>query len=140
MKTQIEIAREIATKAHSYQYRTMGADKGKSYIVHPMRVAEMVPHCNEEIVAAAWLHDVLEDTKVTADDLLDAGINPSVITLVKILTRNPGENYFDFIMRIKQNTTALTIKAADIRDNMESLEEGNLKDKYRLALHVLTCD
>jgi (p)ppGpp synthase/HD superfamily hydrolase len=137
VKTQIELAREIATKAHEGQIRKRGIETGWPYIVHPESVSKMVSHV-PILVAAAWLHDVLEDTKVTEDDLRQAGIQQDVIDIVKMVTRGPNENYFDFIMRIKENSLALTLKAADIRNNLENLEECSLKDKYRFAHYVLT--
>jgi len=53
------------------------------------------------------------------------------------LTKIEGENYLDFILRAKGNEIARQVKIADIEDNMMSLKEGSLKDKYRLARYVL---
>jgi hypothetical protein len=56
---------------------------------------------------------------------------------VVALSKKPKENYLDFLQRVLQNPLARQVKIADIRDNMESLEDGTMKDKYRLALFIL---
>jgi len=89
----------------------------------------------EQIIAAAYLHDVLEDTAETIDEF------PNITKqLVETLTKQPGENYYDFIIRIMDSPLtefAVIIKLADIQNNMKTLDEGQLKDKYRLAQHIL---
>jgi len=133
---QSEIAEKIAREAHKGQYRKMGADKGKDYIVHPERVASKFPQ-NDYLKAAALLHDTIEDSSITKEDLKKLGIEDGVISVVDSLTRRKGETYLDFILRISEDCDAIPVKIADINDNMESLEEGSLKDKYRLALYIL---
>jgi len=150
MKSLVETAEEIATKAHEGQIRKFGPDKGKPYIIHPKRVAEkFVNHIspnspnNEELMAVALLHDVLEDTDITKEELKNLGIPENVIEQVDILTKREGEIYLDFILRIKEsgdkcfNSYAMIVKKEDILDNMLSLPEGSLKDKYRLAYYIL---
>lgn len=138
MKTQTEIAKEIATMAHKGQTRTLGPDQGKPYIIHPERVAQALKHTESDFLqAAGWLHDVLEDTYMTEEMLQYEGIDPFVISIIKTVTKLPGENYLDFILRVKRNDNAIPVKIVDIQDNMISLEECSLKDKYRLALHIL---
>ena len=106
------------------------------YVNHPKRVAECF--LDDKTKAAAYLHDVLEDTDTTEDVLLML-FPDYVVETVKILTKKKDENYFDFIMRIKNgsNLDALMIKLADINDNLRDLQEGSLKDKYRLAQYIL---
>ena len=126
---------KIAEKAHKRQTRKMGADKGKPYIIHPKRIASKF---NNRIMASiAMLHYVLEDTDVTDGDLVKEGIPLYIIDIVKILSKRDGENYLDFILRIKNNIHATQIKIADIEDNLSSLQDGSLKDKYILALYIL---
>lgn len=89
----------------------------------------------EQIIAAAYLHDVLEDTSETIDEF-------PIITkqLVQLLTKQPGDNYYTFLMRIMDSPLveyATIIKLADIENNMKTLDEGQMKDKYRLARHIL---
>ena len=131
-----EKSRGIAIIAHEGQFRKMGEDKGKPYIIHPDRVAAKFQ--NSDILAAiGQLHDVIEDSPVTAEDLLDKGIPGSVVDAVVALSKKPGENYLDAILRVMQNPLARQVKIVDLEDNMLGLDEGSLKDKYRLALYIL---
>ena len=128
----IKIARDIAIEAHRGQKRKY---TGEDYIEHPRRVASKFSTEDSQVIA--WLHDVLEDSDWTARDILRKGIRPHLIEIVECLTRQEGENYFHFIMRIKDIRPARIIKIADIRDNLTNIKEGSMKDKYRLALHIL---
>jgi len=89
----------------------------------------------EQIIAAAYLHDVLEDTTETIDEF------PNITKqLVELLSKQPGDNYYQFIIRIIDHPLvefATIIKLADIANNMKTLNEGSMKDKYRLAAHIL---
>lgn len=128
----IGIAVSIAEEAHRGQRRKY---TGEDYIEHPRRVASKFSTETSQVIA--WLHDVLEDSDLTAEDILKRGIRPCWIEIVECLTRQDGEDYFHFIMKIKDIYQARIIKIADIRDNLTNLKEGSLKDKYRLALYIL---
>jgi len=131
-----DTAKAIAVVAHQGQTRKFGPDKGKPYIIHPERVAAMVYADAQK--AAAWLHDTIEDTSTTIEDLRNFGITEEVVDIVKAVTRRDGETYFDFIWRIKGVLPAIDVKVADLLDNASTLREGSLKDKYRLAYCLLT--
>lgn len=131
----------VACMAHTNQ-----VDKaGVPYIRHPMEVASAMP--DETTVAAALLHDVLEDTKFTADDLLDLGVPGDVVDLVIVLTRRAGEPYFDYICRIKGNEKARLVKLADLRHNSDltrlpvvtEQDKSRLK-RYQRAIEMLTAN
>lgn len=139
-------AEAIATYAHQNQTRNRGPEKGQPYIEHPKRVwnACVLYHNLPPVVTdAAWLHDVLEDTEITKQDLIDIGINPATIDIVESLSKKPNETYFDFIFRLVDksgpysNETRI-VKLEDLMDNMKNLEEGSLKDKYRFAHYILS--
>jgi (p)ppGpp synthase/HD superfamily hydrolase len=137
---------EIADEAHKGQKRKF---TGEDYINHPVMVARRVidfenlpnvsiAYCLKKIdehVAIAVCHDVFEDTSVKIEDVEDI-FTPYILTGFIALTRMKGENYFDFIMRIKE-TPYYQIKIFDLEDNMSDLADGSLKDKYRLAKHIL---
>ena len=112
----IEQAMMISARVHEDQL-----DKsGKPYVFHPMRVAvELLKSTGDhELVAAALLHDVLEDTSVTAEELLGAGMTERTIGLVQAVSRQEGELCRDFILRItKHSEAAILLKIADIGDN-----------------------
>lgn len=98
----------------------------------------------EEEMIAAVLHDVIEDTKVNADDLKRAGFTESVIDAVIALTRQDGETYMDFIKRAKQNPIARTVKIRDIEDNCDLTRISNPSDqdhsrmkRYKKAIQEL---
>ena len=135
----LEKALNIAVTQHAGQ-----TDKaGKPYILHPLRV--MMKMENDEEMAAAVLHDVIEDTSISAEDLLDNGIPEKVVEIVKTVTKREGESYDDFISRISAYEPAVRVKISDIRDNMdicrlEVLTEKDLQrlKKYHKALKDLS--
>lgn len=139
-------AESIASIAHRAQSDKLGA----AYIDHPARVADAFD-CGDEPIehAAAWLHDVLEDTDLTADDLLDSGILPEVVEVVAVLTR-PGFplDDADYYERVRGNPWALRVKAADLDDNsapwrvrrLDEQTRARLNTKYRKARAALGLD
>jgi len=135
MSNLVDKAKEIAEEAHKGHVRKFN---NEPYINHPLRVCESISYMDDDIKAAALLHDVIEDTNITESDLRN-DFPEEVVNVVKILTRLIGETYFDYILRIakSRNTKAVTIKLADLNDNISDLEEGSLKDKYRLARYVI---
>ena len=95
-------------------------DKGGfPYVVHLLKVYEGVNNYIEKI--CALLHDVIEDTNVTYNDLKDIGYNKEVIDILKVLTKKKGEDYRDYIDRIikSNNLHAINIKLSDLRHNMD---------------------
>lgn len=109
----LERAIALAASAHSGQ-----RDKaGKPYIFHPLRVMLSVESLEEQL--AAILHDVVEDTSVTLDDLRVEGFPDSVIVAVDALTKRSGESRIDAAARAAANPIARRVKLADVRDNMD---------------------
>lgn len=124
----IENARAIASKAHSGQTR---ADGVTPYIQHPNRVASLVRYwgrllCGlsddeiEIVTAAALLHDVIEDTPVTLQDLSARGMPAIVVKIVDLLTKpDASPARAEYYARIATDKYALLVKAADTRSNIE---------------------
>lgn len=111
---QVALARAIATIAHKGQVDKTGAP----YLTHVARVASRFdPRMSSLQHCAAWLHDVIEDTALTAGDLRAAGVHPSVLTLVVLLTRTTDLSADEYYRRIISNPSAVAVKAADIDDN-----------------------
>jgi (p)ppGpp synthase/HD superfamily hydrolase len=107
----IERALQIAAKAHEGQ-----RDKeGLPYILHPLRV--MMGVQGEEAQIVAVLHDVVEDTAVTLDDLRCAGFSEGVLAAVACVTHRKDEPYADYVVRCKGNEVARRVKLADLQDN-----------------------
>ncbi|MDR2725462.1 MAG: HD domain-containing protein [Candidatus Adiutrix sp.] len=122
---------EMAAKAHSGQ-----VDKGGNpYILHPLRV--MLNFCeneNEATKICAILHDVVEDTDITFDDLRAEGFSEEVIAALDCLTKRNDENYDNFISRVLTNEIACKVKKGDLADNMDLTRISNptAKDKERI--------
>jgi len=113
MRSLAALAEEIAAAAHRGQ-----VDKaGQPYITHPARVAARVAG-DENAVAVAWLHDVVEDTAVTLVDL-EESFPAEVTTAVDALTRRPGEAPAAYYARVRAVPLALTVKLADMADNSD---------------------
>ncbi len=109
----LERALEIAAAAHAGQQ-----DKaGQPYILHPIRVMLAVNTLDEKITAI--LHDTVEDTQVTCDDLADAGFSDDIINAVLALTKVDGESRMDAAKRAVEDTIARQVKLADVADNMD---------------------
>src|SRR5262245_37564209 len=111
MMATIEKALQIAASAHEGQ-----VDKdGQPYILHPLRVMAGVEGLEAMIVAV--LHDVIEDTPVTADDLREAGFGEPIVAAVLCVTHRVGESYADYVVRCKDYELARRVKLADLEDN-----------------------
>ncbi len=107
----IEKALQIAARAHEGQQ-----DKhGQPYILHPLRVMNAVDDETAKVVAV--LHDVVEDTSVTAEDLRREGFDEAVLAAVECLTHRHGETYADYVVRCKADSIARRVKLADLEDN-----------------------
>ena len=123
----IRRAQEIATMAHEGQKRT----DGSPYIKHPARVASAV---EDRLKPIAWLHDVVEDTRVTLENLKAEGFPLYIIEAVDLLTHRKGEPNLSYWGKIKTNSDALAVKLADINDNVNDTPSEYAKQKYGRAL------
>lgn len=111
----LEQAILIATHAHAGQ-----VDKGgQPYILHPLSVMNRVHTIEQKIVAV--LHDMIEDTDITLDQLQEAGFPQPILAAVNTLTRRPEESYEEYIERVSQNPLATVVKLADLTENMNLL-------------------
>lgn len=109
----LEKAIILASENHKGQ-----KDKGGNpYILLPLAVMNRVHAIDEKIVAA--LHDVVEDTDITFDDLRHVGFFENIISAIDSLTRRNNETYMEFIIRCNDNSLAKTVKIADIEENMD---------------------
>ena len=126
---------EIMRRAHEGQL-----DKcGRPYYLHPLRVAMRLLHCTAAERHAALLHDVVEDTLVTMDDLRQMAYSGEVLDLVDLLTRRKpeGESHNEYVERIVQsgNVQALRVKLADVYDNMSPARARLLPPEVRGIRH-----
>ena len=113
-RAALERAIGLATFAHRGQ--TYPAPVPEPFILHPMRV--MVAVRGVRVQMAAVLHDVLEDTPLTIEDLRAQDLADEVITAVVALTRRPGVEYEQYIRELARDPIAREVKTADIADNL----------------------
>ena len=130
-----DAAQRIAFQAHQGQLDKAGAP----YIEHPARVAARLATrgYTDEIVAAGWLHDVLEDTDWTAACLSAAGMPVDTIRLVQAMTRIPGQRGEDYYAGlVAAGQYAVAVKVADIDDNTDPARVALLEPELRDRLAV----
>ena len=90
---------------------------GYPYAFHPLHVAEQMN--DENTTIAALLHDVVEDTDTTFEDLRNYGISEEVIAALKLLTHNDKEDYYEYVRKIAYNPIARKVKIKDLEHNMD---------------------
>ncbi|UKB86056.1 phosphohydrolase [Chryseobacterium sp. MEBOG06] len=128
----LEKAVSIATQAHAGQ-----TDKsGKPYILHILRV--MMKGKNENEMICGVLHDLVEDTAWTFEQLAEEGFPQQIIRALELVTKKGNEDYSDFIERIIQNDLAIAVKLNDLEDNMDvsRLNKVTEKDAERLSKYI----
>ena len=135
-QSMVDLALSIARQAHEGQLDKAGVD----YIKHPIYVASQVE--TEEEKAVALLHDVLEDSSVTAEELLIAGLPETVVTTVQVLTKQTGQDYQTYLQAVKSNPLACRVKLADLKHNsdLSRLTSITEKDRKRLKKYKKAID
>ncbi|MGE3194751.1 MAG: ADP-ribosylglycohydrolase family protein [Microbacteriaceae bacterium] len=129
---QVARAQSIAAIAHRGQVDKLGVD----YIHHPAAVsARFDPEQETLECCAAWLHDVIEDTGITADELVKAGIHSEVVAVVQLLTRHDaqGDEYYE---AIAASPAARAVKLSDLAHNTHPARAAQLPDDERAKLRV----
>lgn len=142
--SSLERAIALASAAHAGQ-----VDKaGDPYILHPLRI--MLRMRTDEERIAAVLHDVVEDTPITLEDLRRLAFAADVLDAVQALTKRPDEEgtdegYFRFVERAARHPVARSVKRADVEDNMDLSRIATPTDKdrarierYRHALEIIS--
>jgi len=104
----------LAMAAHEGQLDT---HNGRPYIEHPFRVMNAGHTLQEKIVGI--LHDVVEDTSWTLEQLADEGFSNEIVEGVDAMTRRDNESYDDYIVRLQGNSVAVRVKLNDLTDNMD---------------------
>jgi (p)ppGpp synthase/HD superfamily hydrolase len=127
----LEDAILLAAQAHQGQRDYID----QPYILHALRVMFRVEGDEERIVAV--LHDVIEDTSYTEDDLRRLGYSEEILAALDGVTRREGETYEQFIERAASNPIARRVKIADLEDNMDvrrmysvTEKDGKRLDRY----------
>ena len=133
-----KLALKLCFDAHKDQ-----TDKSNMpYVFHPFHLAEKMD--NEKTTIVALLHDVIEDTEYTVDDLRNMGFDDDVLTAITLMTHQPDIPYMEYIASIKKNEIARTVKLADLHHNsdltrLETITEKDQRraEKYFEAIKLL---
>ena len=129
----------IAFEAHKEQ-----TDKtGIPYIYHPIHLAEQMS--DEVTTCVALLHDVIEDTDMTFEQLESEGFSSPIIDALRLMTHDDHVPYMDYVAEIKKNSIATTVKLADLKHNsdltrLDYVDEKAIArvEKYKKAIALLT--
>lgn len=125
----LERAIQIAVQAHRGQQ-----DKaGQLYILHPLRVMFRLENDLERTVGV--LHDVVEDTSWTSEQLREEGFSEEILMTLDGVTNRDGESYEDFIERSAANPVSKRVKLADLEDNMDVKRMQVVRDRDRDRLN-----
>lgn len=135
---QVNRALCLAYEAHQGQFDKSGVP----YVFHPLHLAEQMP--DEESIVAALLHDVVEDTDYSLEDLKSMGFPPKALEAVALLTHTGEEPYLRYVARIKENPIAKRVKLADLRHNSDlsrirqvTERDRDRVEKYAAAIRLL---
>ncbi len=131
-------ALKLCFEAHKEQ-----TDKsGMPYVFHPFHLAEQMK--TEETTIVALLHDLIEDTEYTIEDLSNMGFDKSVTDAIALMTHADGVDYMDYVRMIKENPIAKAVKLADLNHNsdltrLDVIDEKAIKrrEKYLKAITLL---
>lgn len=107
---------------------------GSPYFVHPLRVSLSIENEIEKV--CALLHDTVEDTNTTVEEIEEIFGN-EVASIIELLTHKNGESYLEYINNIKTNEVAKAVKIADILDNLSDSPSQHAVKKYSIALDIL---
>lgn len=135
---QTKKAMKLCFAAHKDQ-----VDKsGMPYVFHPFHLAEQMT--DEATTVTALLHDVVEDTDFTQNDLRAMGFPAEAVDAIAMMTHDPKVPYLDYVAKIKTNPVARAVKLADLRHNsdlsrLDTVDEKALEraEKYRKAIRLL---
>lgn len=137
----LDEASALANAAHAGQ-----VDKaGRPYIEHVCAVRDALAGHGVDAQIAGVLHDIIEDTATTADDLRAAGVPEHVVSAVESVSRRSGETYLELIARAAADPLGRLVKLADNRHNSDEArlallppeQAARLRERYRTAREIL---
>ncbi len=134
-----KLALKLCFEAHKDQL-----DKsGLPYVFHPFHLAEQMT--DEHTTVVALLHDIIEDSRCTIDDLRALGFDENILDAISLMTHDESVPYMEYVAQIKTNPIARTVKLADLRHNsdMSRLDQVTPRDearaeKYKKAIELLS--
>ena len=133
-----KIALKLCFEAHKDQI-----DKsGMPYVFHPFHLAEQMT--DEKTTVVALLHDVIEDTEYTLDDLKNMGFSEDILSAIALMTHDDSVPYMEYVAQIKADPIAKAVKLADLRHNsdlsrLDKVTSYDLEraEKYKKAIELL---
>ena len=138
---QTRRAMKLCFEAH----RDQTDRSGLPYVFHPFHLAEQMT--DEATTITALLHDVVEDTDYTLEDLRAMGFPPEALDAIELMTHDPAVPYLDYVAKIKTNPIARAVKLADLRHNsdltrLDAVDDQALArvEKYHRAIQLLQAD
>jgi (p)ppGpp synthase/HD superfamily hydrolase len=102
---------------------------GAPYILHCLHVMNAVSSYGYDVMSAAVLHDILEDTDWKESDLIREGFSFDIISLINILTHKENESYDSYIRRVALDERTKAIKKADLEHNSQITRMKGLTQK-----------
>ena len=136
---------ELTKKAMKFCFQAHKDQVDKSgipYVFHPIHLAEKME--DELTTVVALLHDVVEDTAYTFDDLRELGFPEAVVSTLMLLTHDADTPYLDYVARLKDHPAAKAVKLADLQHNsdlsrLDTVDEKALArvEKYWQAIELL---
>lgn len=130
-KNDLEVAEKLAKEYHEGQTRR----SGESYVSHPLSVSQNLDGKKEKIVAA--LHDTIEDTEMTEEEL-KKHFTEDIVKTVKLLTKEKdNQDYFKYLEKVKNNELAKRVKIADMKHNLHDNPTQKQVKKYKKGLRIL---
>lgn len=139
MYNDLSTAIMLASRNHQFQF-----DKGgKPYILHCLHVMNTVKSKDPEVLTVAVLHDIVEDTPMTINDL-SVLFSKRVVDAIDLITKKEGQSYNDYINGICTNRDAMLVKMADLRHNSDitrikglTVKDFERMKKYQAAYHLI---
>ena len=132
-RNQIELCLHIAVEAHHGQVDKVGLP----VILHPLEVAKMGETPME--VCVGFLHDTIEDTDITAEALLNAGVDSEIVECVKLLTHDKTISYNDYVQSIidSDNPVAISVKYNDLTHNAQRAKTYGFDKQLQKCVHAM---
>ena len=126
MGKSLEEQLEQAIKLASIKQYGQKDKANKPYFFHLLYVMNNLDDLNAKIVGV--LHDILEDTDITINDLFKYGFSEDIVIAVEILTKSKNQKYMDYIENIKKNYIATKVKLIDLKHNMDLTRLSEISD------------
>ncbi len=123
------------------KFRGVTDQDGEPYVMHCLRVMLGIP--DQEAQLVGLMHDLVEDTDVSIEQLRDRGFSPAVVEAMQLITHEADQSYAEYVIALKHNRLACQAKLSDLRDNAAMgrvlyRESSLAKDVHRVQRYILS--